>query len=114
MCVQSVMRELSTLKKLSRLRDSRQRNAFLKSCKKHTIYAICEICRNVSRGNLPISNIRKKQLHKYKTHIRNLSKKSLTLKKRKEILNQKGGFLPSLLIPAVTILAQIAAEKLLK
>ena len=113
MGIHAIIRDLPTLKKLTKLRNDKERRSFLKSCKRMTIYSICEICRNVVRGNMPISTFRKRQLKKYREHIRELSKKSISLKKRRKILNQHGGFLPGLLLPAVTILAQIAAEKLL-
>ena len=113
MCIKTIVRDLPTLKRLSKLSNDKERVAFLKGCRRSIIYSICEICRNIIRGNMPVSTYRRRQLAKYKDHIREISKKSITLKKRKAILNQHGGFLPSLLIPAVSILAQIAAEKLL-
>ena len=84
MGIQAIIRDLPTLKQLTKLRNDQERRKFLSSCKRMTIYSICEICRNIVRGNIPISTFRKRQLKKYREHIRELSKKSISLKKNSE------------------------------
>lgn len=75
-----------------------QRIAILKTASSRQINSICEVCKNVLAGNVPV-NIKK--LKKYKKCIRALATKSTSLNHRKKILiNQNGGFLP-LILPLI-------------
>ena len=75
-----------------------QKKAIIKSATKNQIHCVCEICKNVLAGNVPVDI---KRLCKYKTIIRQMSNKKVSLKnKRKLLANQTGGFLP-LILPAV-------------
>ena len=63
------------------------------------IICLCECILNCLNGNVNLNEPEKSQLKKYKKRM--LTKKKLGLKKRKQLLIQKGsGFLP-LIIPAV-------------
>ena len=57
-------------------------------------------CQNVLKGNVHLSSAQKKKLYPNRQHLRRLASKSISVKKKKHILNQKGGFL-SLLAPAL-------------
>lgn len=105
---------LPTLKTLAKTKSSKKRKELLSKAKNCLFYAISEIARNLIKGNIPLSCSRKRKLQKFKKDIREMAKKTTTLKRRKAIINQRGGFLPGLLIPAITFLANIAADKLLK
>jgi hypothetical protein len=58
----------------------------------------CECADNILRGNVPLPNLQKEKLKRNKAGLRALTKKSVSLKQKKAIL-QKGGFLGSLLAP---------------
>lgn len=73
------------------------RKAILKNSDSELIRTICEICLNTLKGNSQISNPYREQLKKYKTTIRKLGTSKLPLTARRNILIQKGGFLPVLL-----------------
>ena len=77
-------------------------------------YAISEISKNVLSGRIPITENERRILNRYKEQLREIKKKTITLKKRKQIINQKGGLLPGLLVPAVGFLAQFLADRVLK
>jgi len=65
------------------------------------IFSLCECILNCLNGNVTLNESEKNQLKKYKKYLRLVIKKKLGLKKRKQILIQKGsGFLP-FIIPAV-------------
>lgn len=64
------------------------------------IKAICECCLNTLKGNVPLTAEQKKKLSKHKGIIRKLSDRKLSLKKKRKIISQKGGFL-NILIPTV-------------
>lgn len=85
-----------------------QRIAILKTASSRQINSICEICKNVLAGNVPV-NIKK--LKKYKRNIRALAAKSTSLNHRRKILiNQKGGFLPLILPGVISLIGGIIGK----
>ena len=65
---------------------------------------LCECADNILRGNIPLTKLQKETLKRNKAGLRALTKKSVSLKKKKAIL-QKGGFLGSLLAPIASVVA---------
>lgn len=99
------MRCLPTLRKLMNARVLSKRRQLLRSCRGGCIYyAISEISRNILNGRIPLSGGQWKVLNRYKDQLRELRKKSISLKRRKVIANQRGGLLPGLLKPAIAYL----------
>lgn len=72
----------------------------IKTANKKTITAICEAVSNILAGNIPINNEIKSKLKKYRKSLHSLCEKNHSIKKRKEILGQKGGYL-GLVLPAI-------------
>ena len=72
---------------------------------------LCECADNILRGNVPLTKPQKEQLATNKTGLRALTKKSVSLKKKKAIL-QKGGFLGSLLAPIASVVAPLLSTLL--
>ena len=103
---------LPALEKLVKVKNVSARRKLLLTCSKNIIYAISEIIRNILRGNIPITPKQRRKLNQYKDSLRELGKKSVTLKKRRQILNQKGGALAAAIIPALSFLSHLIAEKL--
>jgi hypothetical protein len=64
----------------------------------------CSTGGNILRGNVQLTKQQKEKLKGNKAELRVLTKKSVSLKKKKAIL-QKGGFLQSLLAPIASIVA---------
>lgn len=104
------------LLKLSKIKSKRQRNRLLKLAKKNVYYSICDVAYNVLKGNIPLAEKNKIKLRPYSATLREISRKSgISLKKRKKLINnQVGGFLPALLIPALSIIGQIIADRVSK
>jgi hypothetical protein len=67
---------------------------------------LCECTDNSLRGNVPLTKLQKEKLKRNKAGLRALTKKSVSLKKKKAIL-QKGGFLGSLLAPIASVVAPL-------
>lgn len=87
---------------------SPQKKAIIRTASKNQIYSLCEICKNILAGNVPV-NI--KRLCKYKTAIRQMSNKKVSInKKRKLLANQSGGFLPLVLAPVLSALGGIIGK----
>lgn len=78
------------------------------------VRGISEAAYNVNRGNVPMSKKRRNQLKPLQKYINELSRPSVSLKKKKRILNQRGGALLPLLIPPVlSLLSKFAADAIL-
>jgi len=60
--------------------------------------------KNVLKGNVPLSNAQMSMLRPRREDLRTLSVKKTSLAKKRKII-QKGGFLPALLAPALSVLA---------
>lgn len=65
---------------------------------------ICDTCGGILNGDISIKSDTKAKLGEYKQILRKLGDNSIDLKRRRNILNQKGsGFLP-ILLPIITSL----------
>lgn len=77
------------------------------------IKAIVECIENVLKGNIPIEESSLKKLKKHKSALGAVSKSPNKLSKKKNVIIQKGGaFLPALLVPVITVLAEKLLQKL--
>ena len=76
------------------------RKKLVKDSPSEVINCVSECCQNVLKGNVHLSSVQKKKLYPNRQHLRRLASKSISVKKKKHILNQKGVFL-SLLAPAL-------------
>lgn len=101
---------LPMLKTLSNS-NSRKRKHLLCNASPLVIHGICAIISNILNGNFPISQSDREKLKRYKNVLRRLSKLSVPLYERRYILEQKGGFLSALLIPAISVIANLIANK---
>lgn len=72
---------------------------------------IAEIARNILKGVIKVPKNKLRSLQLYMRELRNISKQRDS-KKIKRLLIQKGGFLPALLKPALTLIASYVASKL--
>ena len=77
--------------------------ALIKSASPELVRTLCECCHNVLKGNVNITSAQKRRLRRHKTSLRTLTRKKLSLKRRKQIL-QKGGFIGALLSPILSVL----------
>lgn len=99
---------------IKQLCNSKGRKKLLQCATKSNVKAICEICLNLLCGNLCVDNKAKSKLKKYREPIELLAKRRLSLKKKKVVLNQRGGFvglLASLALPVVSSLVARALRK---
>lgn len=77
------------------------------------IDSLSEIALNIIKGKVNISPVHKKKLNRHKEKIRKLAKK-ISLKARKRILVQRGGFLPLLITPILSLLGALAGKAISK
>jgi len=69
-----------------------QLKAVLKNASPALVKALCEICHNLLKGNIPLSSCQCNKLKKHKKFIRALAAKGGNFSKKKKIINQQGGF----------------------
>ena len=79
---------------------------------KDFVTCLCEIVLNVLRGKIKLKPTELKRLKRCRSSLYNLAKKRTSFKKRKQILEQKGGFLLSVILPSVlSAVATLIARK---
>jgi len=83
------------------------RKSILENAETDLIRCICECCHNILKGNVELTTDEKRVLCHHKKTIRDLSSKKISLKRKRDILVQKGGFLPALLGPILSIVTGI-------
>ena len=82
------------------------RNHLTNKADRSLLDCLCECADNNLRGNVPLTKLQKEKLKRNKAGLRALMKKSVSLKKKKTIL-QKGVFLGSLLAPIAPVVAPL-------
>lgn len=113
MTVKRALKCYSCLRQLAKTKSHIQRRKIISNSPKSIYPVITDIAKQILKGVIPLKPKHKTQLKRYKKDLRLLTGKS-TLKQRQNLINQKGGFLPLLIKPALTLLATIAANKLSK
>jgi len=75
-------------------------------CDKDLINCLSDICRNVLKGNVPLSASQKAALRRKRKALQKLALKSVSLKQKQKLV-QSGGFLGALLGPIASVLMSI-------
>lgn len=115
MSVEKIQQFSPILQQIAKAKSSKGRKNILKKCNRCIYYVISEIARNAVKGNIPLTVDHYNVLCRHKNNLRLLARKSkVPLKKRKYIINQRGGFLSALLIPALTVISKIIADKIVE
>ena len=99
------------LKKITRRREAK-RHAYLKDCDHDIIDCFSKCAKNVLNSNIALKKGQFDRLKKKKADVRKLAHPRTTLKQKCRILHQKGGFVTSLLVPAITALGSVLAGQL--
>lgn len=100
-----VENNLENLKKLSCC-NKKTRDKIIKYCKKDLIQAINECIYNTLIGNIQLDQNIKNKLTRHKYCLRKIINNK-TIKKKKELILQNGGFLQSLLPSAIVLITSI-------
>lgn len=113
MAPQRLQNQISYIDVLSKAKP-KQRQAILKHADKELVLCLCECVLNVLNGNVPLKPHEIEKLRKHQNILRHLVEPKNSLKNRKEIFIQKGGFLPVLLAPILGIAGQLLADAIIK
>jgi len=98
-----LQRHASTLKLLAKAKP-KPVSGIIKKSSDDLIKCLCKCSLNLLKVKIPLSQYQKKKLKKYKKPIRDLTKKSTSIKRKRTII-QRGGFITALL---TTLLPTIA------
>ena len=99
---------------IGKTKTKRERSNLLKNFDNCVITAIAEISKNCLLGNIPLSKCNYNKIKKYKNDIRKIASKRTTLKKRRNLIVQKGGFLNILIPTVLSLLANVIEKRLSK
>jgi hypothetical protein len=98
------MRSLrKNLPKLLRIRRAKptERKRLLEEADDSLVRCICETAHNCLNNNIPLTSAQYRKLSRHKNTLRRLTKKGESIKKKKKILKQSGGFILPLLAPVI-------------
>ena len=95
-----VKRHVLCLQMLNRTKNTKLRKAILEYADADLISALCECAHNILRGTVRLTPREKVRLRKYKDKLRLIANRRS--RRRREIQQNGGGFLPALLAPLAT------------
>ncbi len=100
------------LLKILKKANPQQRKILLQTCEKGLICCLCECIKNVLLGNVKISKSKHNVLAKDAVVLRKLADRKTNLDQKRNLLVQKGGFLPALLAPVLAITGGLISDLL--
>ena len=104
-----VKRQFDTLKVLSKA-PKKLRVAVINNATLDLILALTEVIHDVLVGTVKLTPTEIKRLHKYHRTLIQITERSTPLKKKKALITQHGGFLLTLLPPALAVLSAIISQ----
>lgn len=90
---------------LSRAKNTKKRNKLIDIADPNELKAVAECFLNILNGNIKVSANQLNKMKRKKSTMRKLVGKRNSHKKRKEYIKQTGGFLPTILPLALTLLS---------
>ena len=87
------------LQVLIKTKNAKLRKAILEHADPELIQALCECAHNILQGNVQMTPPEKTRLRKYKSKLRLIACKNVSVKQKRRKMQQTGGFLPALLAP---------------
>lgn len=94
--------------------SSKQRSAIIKNAHKDLLLAISEVAHNIAQQNIPLTPQQLTSLRKHKHLLQLIASKKVSHLKKRQLLVQKGGFLPLLLAPLLSLLGGLAGKGIAK
>ena len=95
------------LLKLLAKTKGKQREAIINASGNDLVKAVCECAYNLLKGNIELTTEQKRKLARKKRHLRDLTANKVSLKKKREIIQQGGNLLTVLLPPVIESLSRL-------
>jgi hypothetical protein len=101
------LKHIDFLTLLGDSKNKKRRNALIDIATNGEIDSISECILNILQGKVPLKPFQTKKLQKIKKYLRLLASKKCSIKNRKKILKQKGGFLGALIPVAIAAISSL-------
>ena len=108
----NILKCLPELEELAKLKGKKRMNK-VKEVKSCVISAISQLAKKCLKNKIYLKQCDFDKLKKYQDVLRSLSKRS-KIEEKREIISQKGGFLPLLIPPALSMVAGIVGNEISK
>jgi phosphatidylinositol kinase/protein kinase (PI-3 family) len=105
---QRLQKNAKALAALNKASKSVQKS-IVSSAPKELVDTLCECAHNLLKGNVILTTDQYNNLKRYKTQLRELSRRRTSLKRKRSLL-QKGGFLGAILSRVVPLLATLLGQ----
>ena len=102
MGLQNIREHAEYLQALKKAKTKKKRQLLLEAGGYPLVKCIGECCHNILHSGVPLSEPVRQHLKKHAKHIREVGDRKVGVKRKKEILLQHGGFLPTLLVPIIS------------
>jgi hypothetical protein len=87
--------------------STKQKQKVARSATLTQIKGLCEVCKNILLGNLPVSSIQKDTLKKHRNKLRKFADRSIPLKVKRKSIGQRGGWLGPVAAIALPFIASL-------
>lgn len=105
------LRKNSDLLRVLQRANPKLRQAILAAIDNDTVRCLSECCYNIVNGNITLTPQQKRKLTRHKTAIRELANKKVALKRKRQLLVQRGGFpIAAVLTPLLSVAASLLAD----
>ena len=117
-----VKRHILCIQALNRYKSTKLRRAIIGNADADLLCALAECAYNILKKNIPLSDLQRRRLRKYRTKLHELSQRRTPAARRRRILlqlqvgeGQSDGFLSAFLAPlASSVFLPLLREELLK
>lgn len=109
-----ILNNYGYLKRLAKTRTKQQRTKILRDGGADLTKCICECVLNVMKENVPLNKEQVNRLRAHQNSLRQIANTKTSLKAKRNIINQQGGFLAPILIPVLSSLASSLLSGILK
>jgi len=90
---------------------AKSRKIALKNASSGELCSVCEVSKNLIKGNIPVSPCQKKKLSKYKALLRTLANRRVKLETKRRLLQQGGAILPLLAPLIIPLISSLIGRK---
>ena len=94
--------------------NPKRRKLLLQHATKEELKTLFEICLNIIKKNIPLKQDQFKKLNRYKSLVRELGSKRVTLKRKNQLIHQKGGAIGAVVGTVANLVLPLLASLLRK
>lgn len=103
-------RSLPLLKVLYKA-NPKQRRLILQKSSDEFVLSLCEVALNILHGIIPLTPTQHRRLKKRKNEIKYVANKKIGVKRKRRLINQRGGFLLPLLSVAIPFISSLITSR---